>query len=350
MALALEQEHKKRYDAIDQMKFICAILVVAIHAVPFSEINPLWSFEIEQVGGRIAVPFFFVCSGFFFTGKLMTAGVAPLEAVRALMKRLGWLYAAWCGIYFAYDFRLCLKITGSLGAAAALYLRNLLFLGGHFHLWYLPALMVSLLLLYAGYRMNRMGQFMGAAALLYIIGVAGNTYYGFVEGTLWLQRVYEGYFQIFVTTRNGLFFGFLYVMLGAMVAYRKEIVPFRTGIQLAALFLLLMHIEAYLLEWRHIPREYDMYVMAAPFTFFLFQALMGAGAQLKHHTAEFFRTCSMGVYFIHGIFLIFYEKLFQWLGAVLVGTVYFLLVALSSVAAVWLLSRMKNPLVQRLIR
>lgn len=350
MALEMEQEKRKRYDGIDLMKFICAILVVAIHAVPFEELGPWWGFEFEQVITRIAVPFFFFCSGFFFIKKMMSEGTDPENALRAAVKRLAWLYAAWCGIYFIYDFRMCLKEAGSLSGAAVLYLRDLVFLGGHFHLWYLPALMVSLLLLYVGFRLKRMGLFLGIGALLYIIGLAGNTYYGFTAGLPWLRNLYETYFVIFVTTRNGLFFGFLYVMLGGMAAWRKSTVRYRSGILLTALFLLLLHAEAYLLEWNGIPREYDLYVMTVPVTYLLFQTLFVAGTQLKKRTAEFFRNTSMGVYFIHGIFLIVYEKLSQYAEVFLTGTVYFLLVALSSVGTVWLLTRIKSPLLQSLIR
>lgn len=348
--MALAAEIRKRYDGIDQMKFICAILVVAIHAVPFTEFGQLGAFEIAQVVSRIAVPFFFICSGFFFTQKLMAGGPKGANALSAVMKRLLWLYAGWCAIYFAYDFRICLKSTGSFGEAMALYLRNLIFLGGHFHLWYLPALMISLALLYAGFKMKRIPQFFGAAVILYIVGLAGNSYYGLAEDASWLKNIYEGYFSIFVTTRNGLFFGFLYVMLGGVAAYRKGTVPYASGLLLSVLFMVLLHAEAYLLEWYHIPRGYDMYVMVAPFTYYLFQTLLSAGRQMRGWGTEFFRTCSMGVYFIHGLFLILYEKLFQWSGLLLVGTVYFLLVAGSSVAAVWALSKVKNPVLQSLIR
>lgn len=348
--MAFAADIRKRYDGIDYMKFICALLVVAIHAVPFTEFGHLGAFEVAQVVSRIAVPFFFICSGFFFARKLMAGNGSGAGALRALMKRLLWLYAGWCAIYFAYDFRLCLKIAGSWAGAIGLYLRNLLFLGGHFHLWYLPALMLAMALLYLAVRWDRISQFFWVAVLLYIIGLAGNSYYGLTEDAFWLKQLYEGYFSIFVTTRNGLFFGFLYVMLGGVAASRKISLSYTSGMLLAAVFMLLLHGEAYLLEWYHIPREYDMYIMAAPFTYYLFQALLSAGRQLKDRSAEFFRSTSMGIYFIHGIFLIVYEKLLAWSGLLLIGTLYFLLVAVSSVVAVWLLNKVRNPVLQSLLR
>ncbi len=348
--MALEAEHKKRYDGVDMMKFICAILVVAIHAVPFTEFSQLWAFETEQVISRISVPFFFICSGYFFTRKLMGMGTDMAAAMRAVVKRLLWLYAAWCGIYFAYDFRMCLKATGNLGEAGLLYVRNLIFLGGHFHLWYVPALMVSMLLLYAGIRLRMMPQFLGMAVGLYIFGLAGNSYYGFVADVPWLRDIYSTYFQVFVTTRNGLFFGFLYVMLGGMAVFWKPTLPYTRGLLLSIVFLLLLHAEVYLLEANRIPREYDMYIMTAPFTFCLLQTLIGSGIKLKEKGGEFLRNSSMGIYFIHGLFLILYEKFFQWSGILVMGTVYFLLVAGSSVAAIWVLNKVKNPVLQSLIR
>lgn len=49
-----------RYNSIDAMRLIAAILVVSLH-VPFSPIIGKFTSDIA----RIAVPFFLMCSGFF---------------------------------------------------------------------------------------------------------------------------------------------------------------------------------------------------------------------------------------------------------------------------------------------
>ncbi len=52
------------YNAVDLAKFICAILVVSIHVVPFGNTDNallvLLNYFIQNWFSRIAVPFFFI--------------------------------------------------------------------------------------------------------------------------------------------------------------------------------------------------------------------------------------------------------------------------------------------------
>ena len=61
---------KKEYRALDFSKFVAAFLVAAIHIPPFEEIAPVFSHEFQQVICRMAVPFFFVCAGYFIGEKI----------------------------------------------------------------------------------------------------------------------------------------------------------------------------------------------------------------------------------------------------------------------------------------
>ena len=56
------------YPSLDLMKFICSILVVMIHITPFGEYEFL-NFAIHNYVARIAVPYFFVTSGFLLFRK-----------------------------------------------------------------------------------------------------------------------------------------------------------------------------------------------------------------------------------------------------------------------------------------
>lgn len=64
-----QSDSPREYSAIDLAKFICAILVVSGHVAPFgltdNEMLQLLNYGIQQWLARIAVPFFFISSGFF---------------------------------------------------------------------------------------------------------------------------------------------------------------------------------------------------------------------------------------------------------------------------------------------
>ncbi|NLM03852.1 MAG: acyltransferase, partial [Clostridiales bacterium] len=55
----------KEYGGLDYFRIIAAALVVAIHTSPLSIINDRADFIFTRILCRIAVPFFFMVSGFF---------------------------------------------------------------------------------------------------------------------------------------------------------------------------------------------------------------------------------------------------------------------------------------------
>lgn len=60
----------KRNGSIAVFRYIYAVLVVAIHTDPFYEINEQLGYMVYAVLSGIAVPFFFVTSGYFYIHKL----------------------------------------------------------------------------------------------------------------------------------------------------------------------------------------------------------------------------------------------------------------------------------------
>ena len=64
------QNIKGRYPSIDIFRYVCAVLVIAIHTRPFNEINTTLSYLASDVIPRIGVPFFFITSGYFYIRRL----------------------------------------------------------------------------------------------------------------------------------------------------------------------------------------------------------------------------------------------------------------------------------------
>ncbi len=64
-------EKYRQYQGIDVLKFIMAILVISLHIYPFTDINETLNYYTINWFSRLAVPFFFVCTGFFiFSGTI----------------------------------------------------------------------------------------------------------------------------------------------------------------------------------------------------------------------------------------------------------------------------------------
>ena len=65
-----EMMQKKTYCALDIAKFMSAFLVICIHTGPLLDINETANFVLVQIIARIAVPLFFIISGYLFFAKL----------------------------------------------------------------------------------------------------------------------------------------------------------------------------------------------------------------------------------------------------------------------------------------
>ena len=85
---------KKEYRALDFSKFVAAFLVAAIHIPPFEEAAPVFSHEFQQVICRMAVPFFFVCTGYFIGEKITDKG-----KVRKYLFHIIKMYVWWSLLY-----------------------------------------------------------------------------------------------------------------------------------------------------------------------------------------------------------------------------------------------------------
>ena len=85
----------KAYPGIDAFRIVAAILVIAIHTYPLADLNSTADYLAAHVVCRIAVPFFFMASGFF----LFPAGTDPLNALPRFLKRSVCIYAAAIALY-----------------------------------------------------------------------------------------------------------------------------------------------------------------------------------------------------------------------------------------------------------
>ena len=61
-------DDKKTYTVINLAKFICALMVIELHTI--ASINELSISYVITLISRIAVPFFFICNGYFLCNKL----------------------------------------------------------------------------------------------------------------------------------------------------------------------------------------------------------------------------------------------------------------------------------------
>ena len=88
-----------RYPGIDYFRMAAALMVVAIHIAPFSGWSKEADFLLTYCAGRVAVPFFFMTTGYFVLAAYVRSGFCRKRSFcKYLLKTTG-LYLAVTVLY-----------------------------------------------------------------------------------------------------------------------------------------------------------------------------------------------------------------------------------------------------------
>ena len=124
-----------------------AILVVALHARPFMDISADLDYYISGVLSRLAVPYFFMFSGFFLFSK-MPIGKISWERIKRYCIRLGKIFLAWTIIYMPMAVYAVWHENNHFHKLLVV-MRDTIFRGElMYHLWYLHASIIAVINLY----------------------------------------------------------------------------------------------------------------------------------------------------------------------------------------------------------
>lgn len=182
----------------DRFRVPAALLVIAIHTGPLLSLNGEANYLLTDILARIAVPFFFSVSGWFLVPRLLREGRAALIP---FVKKLLLLYGAAVLLYLPLNL-----YNHTLEESGFALLRDVLFNGTFYHLWYFPALVLGACLVYGLLRILGPRWAWLPALLLYAAGLLGDSYFGLTAALPPLRAGYEALFLLFDYTRNGLFF------------------------------------------------------------------------------------------------------------------------------------------------
>lgn len=311
----------KEYKVLDIMKFAMAIVVVAIHTRPELLFSSPVVVSLFEAVYTIAVPFFFMASGFLLFRKISL----PLNEegelrIKSYLKKICKLYLIWTGIYLpltVYGFYLDgLPLLKSI----AIFFRNILLVGENYMswpLWYLLALIVAVGIIYALLKLKLSKNWIVAISVFMAIIGVGLDYSN--ENAI-LQPITDLYFSVFLKTRNGFFVGFFYVALGMFLSYKENMslpLLLLTGILGFVGIIIGVPLSSALVVW-------VIFVFSISFNY----KSVNVGMALKY------RLMSSVVYFIHMIWMAFFVVVLGFdKGIVLFG-----LVLLTSIlSGCWLL-------------
>lgn len=336
-----------RNTAIDKMKLIAAFLVVAIHISVFQSINGTLDFIVTRIIARIAVPFFFMVSGYFVLAKWGLDGRKQKGTIIRFMKKTALLYLAATLLYLPVN----IYAGNFKGYGVGQGLKDLLFDGAFYHLWYLPAVLLGMIICLGLLSVFGEKTAFCVSLLLYGIGLFGDSYYGLISRIPVMEKFYEKLFGISSYTRNGIFFAPVFLLLGYFAAKgksrenkpgRRKQELIRTGCFSGAL-LLLMTGEGLLLHWQNLQRHDSMYVFLLPLMYFYFRFVCALPSGKKEKTGARYGDMAMIIYIIHPLVLILVRGISKPLGLYEICVentlICYILVSAASAASAWILLR-----------
>lgn len=287
-------DNKRAYTGIDFFRIIAAVLVIANHTSPLRDLTENGNFVLSNIIARLAVPFFFMTSGFFMIREVERGN----GKLTSFVKRTALIYGV--AILICLPLQIY-KGDFSIRPILPSILKNLFFNGTLYHLWYLPASIIGAVIAWYLVRKFGFGISLTITLPLYLFGLLGNSYYGIVEKVPFLKSLFDEIFAVMDTTRNGLFFAPLFIVFGGyMYSIRHRVIGRIPALIGFAVSLSAMIAEGLILHNTHFQRLDSMYLLLPAVMFFLFAFLMSfRGGRIKAA-----RDTSLAIYIIHPVIIV----------------------------------------------
>lgn len=219
---------KKQYYGLDIVKFILAVLVAERHVVQiYFDASSKWRILWNNWLSNLAVPVFFTIAGFFLFRKLET-GVFEKNKnhVFRYCRRILSMYLIWTILYLPTDIKNWIADGDITKAELGSWLQSFFFCSTIPQLWYLPALALAALLVWLAWeRGMKLWQILSIGGVLFLCGYLMDNWYFNQRFPEHLQTLVTTYRRIFITPRNGIFYGIFYLALGLFFARTKKRLP-----------------------------------------------------------------------------------------------------------------------------
>lgn len=301
-------QEENRSISIDIARVIAAVLVIAIHTHPFSGINVNIDFYISNALARMAIPFFFITSGYFFYDKYIKNNKYIILFLNKIIK----VYIRWSIIYGVWSIYLLIN-DKQFGLVNIINLiRRFFFCGTNTILWYLPALIYSTIFCWIFVKRNRIKFLVIISVLFYVFSSMGDTLAGVVTNT-YINKLIGIYNFIFDTTRNGLLFGVLFITIGILIRkYYLKINYKAIKLMILPLIVILL-IEVTILKQLDIAKDYNIIYSLIFLVPVIFIFLLNLNIKINYNS-KILRDLSLYMYCSHGLFMILFRKIYFFFG------------------------------------
>ena len=314
------QTKQLQYQNLDLFRFLSSIIIIVLHARPFFTVSYEIDMAINNIIGRICVPFFFFISGYFAAKQEQKKP----DYIRSYIRSMLPVYLLWSAVYLPWSLSLAApyiqQVSGllcTIGLPTAI--QNLLLLllvplavivallysGVYYHLWYFPALLLSMLVLRWWKRKYSLRGLLTVSFVLLLFG-ATETYYGFCGQ--FFQSLLHYYYAVFFTTRNFLFFALFYVTLGYWMGKQEQPASSLCFLKLLLSIAALVG-EGMLLQTTQ-RLDSNILLACVPLVYYLFSCLLYTNIHVPQLSEIPFRAISKYYYLVHPLMILFVHAWF----------------------------------------
>lgn len=314
------QTKQLQYQNLDLFRFLSSIIIIVLHVRPFFTVSYEIDMAINNIIGRICVPFFFFISGYFAAKQEQKKP----DYIRSYIRSMIPVYLLWSAVYLPWSLSLAApyiqQVSGllcTIGLPTAI--QNLLLLllvplavivallysGVYYHLWYFPALLLSMLVLRWWKRKYSLRGLLTVSFVLLLFG-ATETYYGFCGQ--FFQSLLHYYYAVFFTTRNFLFFALFYVTLGYWMGKQEQPASSLCFLKLLLSIAALVG-EGLLLQTTQ-RLDSNILLACVPLVYYLFSCLLYTNIHVPQLSEIPFRAISKYYYLVHPLMILFVHAWF----------------------------------------
>ena len=314
------QTKQLQYQNLDLFRFLSSIIIIVLHVRPFFTVSYEIDLAINNIIGRVCVPFFFFISGYFAAKQEQKKP----DYIRSYIRSMIPVYLLWSAVYLPWSLSLAApyiqQVSGllcTIGLPTAI--QNLLLLllvplavivallysGVYYHLWYFPALLLSMLVLRWWKRKYSLRVLLTVSFVLLLFG-ATETYYGFCGQ--FFQSLLHYYYAVFFTTRNFLFFALFYVTLGYWMGKQEQPASSLCFLKLLLSIAALVG-EGLLLQTTQ-RLDSNILLACVPLVYYLFSCLLYTNIHVPQLSEIPFRAISKYYYLVHPLMILFVHAWF----------------------------------------
>ena len=299
--------HKIAYSNIDIAKFIAAFLVITIHCPLLTCFGANIELMFVSTIPRLAVPFFFACSGFFFFNSLSYENGKIINNKRnrhkliKYIKRIVIMYVIWSIIYLFICQIPNWYSTGWLSPFAFVdYLIGFFKNGSYYHLWYILDLIYATVLGYVLLSLFKKKNVVIFSVVLYIIGMFSYSY-SWIDfpGVTLINSISRIFGEIWNSTTRAfplMTAGYIAGTTGFKLKSKTKFILFVIS------FICLLTEVACLIKFTSNKGQYSYVVFTIPCEIFLFMLLL-KNKQLKCNHNKELRNASTVIYCVHPLIM-----------------------------------------------